>query len=790
MRLYPVTSKFTSTNTNKKEEKFEKQGSMQCYVQSDLSLMPHYGMYSVFFTGRTPEDFYAQGFNRDAMPETMKKYLFRDYDKNQHMPPEQMMQQAFEYLEIVDNFDEVKDLYPEEPLFENLHEPTKVLSSVAYEINVAKELANEPLFKNGDDNFGIYLLKKVYLEGKTIKEIDKDFYEKDINPMYKGVVSKPITKDVFRIYGIKYPESAFWNSFIATRDEYKKFFLTLPKNPEIQAIKESKEVKKDNSITTSVSIKRAPQPRKYTIKEYKKNQFAKVVTDAKGDLNQVEIILKRRYGSEDPEASFFLKYMSPIMTLVADRIHLSEAIRDFHDLEVTKGFLGDDDVMLKRFWKNNPTVLEDLSKTIPSTIELFEEVYGAGGNIQLNKDLKIVTPESNDVVIDKVSPEFFELLEYTQNIEANRLRRYAKHDELQAEWEKYFIDKYGEVSTVEDKKSSETIIQSYQVPKTESVEKQKGPKTFTNLEDALRERLYALPKKYADKYIKDFMNNPNVTENYKQDILRQRYAFIDYEKENVLDDIEYNDDYMAKNVKEFSALLFAYSDLFQKYLPKDSLLYALRENDYFNANSFCYLDIIDGEYAEFCDKHRGELNSLYNNYTRPLSSSEAVKVTNLIMDKLMVIDGKGIPKPHKSQEPSDALTFTYMLRCMATLSKERKKVIKDTIQKLVLTDFPFARALLNGEGLTEETNFIRFLGFMNIVFNDVFLVSPSIFCGTFNKTTVQWYLQCFSEDVKRAIEKILLEANQHELFLYQLTDDDIKNGIDSKIPRKMTEWSM
>ena len=27
-------------------------------------------------------------------------------------------------------------------------------------------------------------------------------------------------------YGIKYPDHAFWKSFIATRDEYKKFFVT------------------------------------------------------------------------------------------------------------------------------------------------------------------------------------------------------------------------------------------------------------------------------------------------------------------------------------------------------------------------------------------------------------------------------------------------------------------------------------------------------------------------------------------------------------------------------------
>ena len=53
-------------------------------------------------------------------------------------------------------------------------------SSILWEIKTAKELSDEPLLKDGSDNFGMYLLKKIYLEGKTIKEINKDFYDKDM----------------------------------------------------------------------------------------------------------------------------------------------------------------------------------------------------------------------------------------------------------------------------------------------------------------------------------------------------------------------------------------------------------------------------------------------------------------------------------------------------------------------------------------------------------------------------------------------------------------------------------
>ena len=75
-----------------------------------------YQDFNISFAGRTPEDFYAQDFNRENMPDTMKEYLNYDYEQRQHIPPEQMMRDAFKYIEIADNFDDVKDIYPNEKL--------------------------------------------------------------------------------------------------------------------------------------------------------------------------------------------------------------------------------------------------------------------------------------------------------------------------------------------------------------------------------------------------------------------------------------------------------------------------------------------------------------------------------------------------------------------------------------------------------------------------------------------------------------------------------------------------
>ena len=165
---------------------------------------------------RTPANFYEQPFNKNGMPDAMKNYLYADYEDRKNMPPSQMMKLVYEDIEMADSLADVKELYPEEPLFKNLTDAKnkRAKTGVLAEIDLMKS-EGKTLFKNGNDNLGLYLLKKVYLEGKTLKEINKDF-EKDISVYYKGL--SPIQYETLSAYGIKFPNSAFWKSFTATSD--------------------------------------------------------------------------------------------------------------------------------------------------------------------------------------------------------------------------------------------------------------------------------------------------------------------------------------------------------------------------------------------------------------------------------------------------------------------------------------------------------------------------------------------------------------------------------------------
>ena len=496
-----------------------------------------YKDFNINFRGRTPENFYAQEFNVKNMPETMKSYLNEDYETRKYLPPEQVMNQSFKYLNVIDNFSDVKSTYPDETLFENLHEANlKGRTGILSDIKIAKEMSDTPLLKDGSDNFGMYLLKKIFLEGKTIKEINKDFYEKDLATEYKGAVTQPITYGTTSAYGIKYPKTDFWNSFIATRDEYKKFIVDLPKQNKNDLKKElaakfgtSRNTTQTTSVRNGAEKTEKTPRRKYSIKKYQRDQIKKDIKDAKADVYKVEKSIRKHFTQNDPEASFIVKYLSPIMTIAADRVHLSEEEKDFAEMLKNQGKKVEN--LFGQFWKAKPELLDYYSTMITDTIDLFEETYEEGGAIPINSKYQVITDKvKNQKPIDFVSPRFLELLDHVQTIVPNRMAKYAKHDELQKEWEEHFRTKYGEVQqeTVIPQETSKTnMIDQLEV----EAEKNNGKvytlrgvdgediKIVANLDETFSDYIRSLnrgmPSSYVNASISKALKNPLVTEDAK-----------------------------------------------------------------------------------------------------------------------------------------------------------------------------------------------------------------------------------------------------------------------------------
>lgn len=608
--------------------------------------MNAYQDFNINFRGRTPENFYEQEFNVRHMPERMKKYLQENYEVRKHIPPEQIMNESFKYLEVTENFDEVKDIYPE---FSNLHDANlKGRTGILADIKLSRELSDTPLFKDGSDNLGIYLLRKIYLEGKTIKEINKDFYEKDLNPEYKGAITQPITYGTTSAYGIQYPKTDFWNSFIATRDEYKKFFVDLPKQNKSQLKKEL--VKKQH--TTEPEKK---YTRKYALKKYQKQLLKDDIKKSKGDVEQLEKAIRRRFTKDDPEAAFIVKYLSPIMTIAADRIHLSEEEKLFAETNKTN------ENFFARFWKAKPELLEQYSTAITDTIELFEETYESGGMIPVNSEYQVIKEGvENTKPIDFVPQRFVELLDYTQTIVPTRLQKYAEHEKLQMDWDEHFKWRYGEIEETAPaiiKKNATELLKEVAQDNNAQVYMLKGVNgnevaITGNLDeflgDYLRKEYFGFPPKFVNMLINFTLKHPMMTENAKLSIATRNIADkIDDERileKPALDSI--NNFIKTELELETAAGSMAALDVFASYSDSPEKVYRTLYPRCKEADS--------NEYSIQLLKHREdakvneELNRLYDIYRKPPTQSELNKIKLKIVSFIRDFDRSCIKSPESA----------------------------------------------------------------------------------------------------------------------------------------------
>lgn len=674
-----------------------------------------YKDFNINFRGRTPENFYAQEFNVKNMPETMKTYLNEDYETRKHLPPEQVMNQSFKYLDVIDNFSDVKSTYPNETLFENLHEANlKGRTGVLSDIKIAKEMSDTPLLKDGSDDFGMYLLKKIFLEGKTIKEINKDFYEKDLAPEYKGAVTQPITYGTTSAYGIKYPKTDFWNSFIATRDEYKKFIVDLPKQDKNDLKKElaakfgtSRNTTQNTSAHNGTEKTEKAPRRKYSIKKYQRDQIKKDIKDAKADVEKVKKSIRKRFSQDDPEASFIVKYLSPIMTIAADRVHLSEEEKDFAEMLKSKGKKVEN--LFAQFWKAKPELLDNYSTMITDTIDLFEETYEEGGTIPINNEYQVITDKvKNQKPIDFVSPRFLELLNHVQTIVPNRMAKYAKHDELQKEWEDHFKTKYGEVQqeAITPQETSKTNM----IDKLKTEAENNNGKVYTlhgsngedfqivaNLDetfgDYIRSQNRGMPSSYVNAMINKALKNPLLTEDAKLSfsVLRLLDRLDDdrilgkTERDCIMNMIR------SDMQEETFAASMAMGDVYASYSKEPERIYRnLQENN--QTKDIQELSKMIMMYGGQADVN-AEMNKLYNLYRKPLSDSEILKISNTIMDYIRNFDIT-FAKSEKSVLCMEQ-DFINSLADVKQMCKD-KSLQKDLKNKIIsgLRNVSFARTLL------------------------------------------------------------------------------------------------
>ena len=186
-------------------------------------------VYSPNFTSRVDKSFMRfYETNEARMPVTLKNYIAGVNDKS-ILTPISAMKKAFEYLALAKTVGDIKDLYPNEPLFKNIISP-KQAKSVNGIIGLIKQdeeilsLSGDSLIKGGSD-FTTYLIKKIFLENKSIKEINVDL-ENDLHEDFKADFkfkypeSRYVHKSTISALGITPPNQDYRNSLRYTDEGY------------------------------------------------------------------------------------------------------------------------------------------------------------------------------------------------------------------------------------------------------------------------------------------------------------------------------------------------------------------------------------------------------------------------------------------------------------------------------------------------------------------------------------------------------------------------------------------
>ena len=225
MKIYPIN--YFQVPQYKKEVK--QNSPIQNFPQTNPINTFGYNDYLLSFGARVDkglERFYE--INKDRMPQTVKEYVENLEDKSKYSPLE-AQRNAYELLENAQTIEDIKKAYPQEKLFENLIDPIEshatrgILNSIRENDELLK-LSDQGILKD-KSNLTVYLVKKIFLEDKTIEEINQDL-DKDLDEdfkadfKFKNKDSQYIHTSTLNALGIKTPQFEYRQSLRYTRDGY------------------------------------------------------------------------------------------------------------------------------------------------------------------------------------------------------------------------------------------------------------------------------------------------------------------------------------------------------------------------------------------------------------------------------------------------------------------------------------------------------------------------------------------------------------------------------------------
>ena len=567
------------------------------------------------FTGRTPEDFYAQPFNQKGMPSSMRGFLYEDFENRKHIPPVQILDSIFEPIKKggAKNLDEVREMIANEPLFAELTSIPRVKTGLIRQIELFKDDEKVSLFKNGENDLGMYLLRKIYLEGLNLDDINKEF-KKDISAVYRGLPDLRYADT--KSYGIKFPELAFWNSFQATRKkrEFKNVELT---NEQKEALSRARSGKQ-----ATVTRKKVEMP------DFKIKQL---VDDLDGNtLDEMQAIIKKKTEKSKDEAekeqlSFVAKYLSPIMIFVQDETALGLRMTDYSST--------------KKFWDNNPDAKKLFSEVMIATIKKFQYAYGTN-------EFDALLEESQQIQEERAY--------YKTLLDKQKSEQQLKHEARQKDYDELGAD-FWPKATVEP-------------PPKPAVNESTVPERELSLDERFKKILFfgndeVIPNRYLEEYFEFLLKDKRLTDDIKKMAV---YALSDGDYEevskklhDVITPMEY--DYGILNIGKVQALRQSVIDMLSEGANADYVA-SLQEQD--------IKELLDKLVEENpVPNIKSTLSQKYREYCKPLGQLETIRIRDEFIKRL------NNPK-YQFEEPF-AIQFTNDWRSSNGISEFHTNLIKE-----------------------------------------------------------------------------------------------------------------
>lgn len=588
MRILPVNNFYNTFNIKKKSSQSVNINNSN----KDFSLSSYPSNYYLSFSSSRVDKglprFYA--FNKDKMPVTVREYVesLSSADKALETPISAQYN-AFDLLECCSSIDDVKCAYPDEPLFESLKnlEDTKPSRGFLCDAKLLKndiEASGESVVLD-EQSLTVYLLKKIFLEAKTVKEINEDI-DADVHPMLRNEDKNYITHSTLRALGIQMPNTEYLNSLRYTREGYSDKvgqvisdnWANLSEEERLNRISLFQNSRKPLTPEKAAELreKRAEIMRRRW-QEMSPEEKADYIEKMKAGSDVDKVVMVHAWNSCDDVreklSEFFIKnnFYNPGSIIYSDN-----------------EFSGQMKKLMISFWNQNPDCAEKLGFAIK---EAYKDIEKAKDNGTYD-DFKIL-------IYQKQKDAKYEM----------KVKRSAKKEELKAN--KNALDAFKTAY------SSKFFFL---------------PKDFL---DCYYENIAKMPKEQLLVWAKKFQDKPLTSQ--EQVLLKQSHSFI-------IDNPEYLKKRDAVNAAMMSVLInslttdskadigaITYSD----FRSLSSILIHL----FTNSLAVSVDTQIGTRTLKFARKPKPkDIREKYENFSRPMSKKEAIVLSEALLDGCVVSD--------------------------------------------------------------------------------------------------------------------------------------------------------